>query len=172
MGESCLHCHVIMDKMRCKNANGFEAAPARLLSGRMTVVVDDRCHAGGGRLCTQTCGSGSKQRTELGQMHCTPPAKKKKKCLHMHKHHHEVTTATAIVCVNALQSAALQMTNCYRQRSLQSQFMICENENLRECGNLWQCESQREKSVISYQTRKQDFKLIFDTHVTNYFNHK
>lgn len=50
MGESCLHCHVIMSKMRCKNANGFEPAPARLLSGTMTVVLDDRYHTGSGRL--------------------------------------------------------------------------------------------------------------------------
>lgn len=35
--------------------------------------------------CTVTCGSGSKQGTELGQMHHTPPGNKKT-CSHMHKH--------------------------------------------------------------------------------------
>lgn len=35
--------------MRCKNANVFVRASSLLLWGAAASVVDDRCHAGGGR---------------------------------------------------------------------------------------------------------------------------
>lgn len=66
----------------------------------------------------------------------------------MHKHD-EFTTATANI-----QCATLQMTNCYRLRSLWTQFMICENcESVESCGNVRGNEISASLS-FPYKTRK------------------
>lgn len=150
--------------MRCKNANGFEPASARLLSGMMTVVLDDRYHTGGARLHRDMWEW--KQAGNRIRANAPHSSRKKKKHARTCTNTHTNTTNSPLqwlMSVWTLSNAPLYRWLIVTGREalgVNLWFVKMQNcESVASCGNVSQRERERKKirdtlQSFPYNTRK------------------
>ncbi len=151
MGESCLHCHVIMRKWDAKMQMALSPLQPAFCPAwwRLCWMIDTTPAVAD---CTVTCGSGSKQGTELGQMHHTPPEKKKNMLAHAQTHTNTTNSPLQwLMSVWTLSNAPLYRWLIVTGREalgVNLWFVKMRNcESVASCGNMSQRERKKKSEI-------------------------